>query len=89
MLDIRWIRDNPAEFDAALKSRGLVPASADILVIDEELRSCQTGLQDMQARRNQVSKEIGAAKAGGGDAQGLIDEVAILKTAIHDGEETQ
>jgi len=89
MLDIRWIRDNPAAFDAALKSRGLPPASADIVAVDHELRACQTELQDMQARRNQVSKEIGAAKAGGGDAQALIDEVADLKTAIHDGEETQ
>ena len=89
MLDIRWIRDNPAVFDAALNSRGLPPAAQGILQTDEGLRTCQTELQEMQARRNQVSKEIGAAKAQGKDAQALIGEVASLKTSIHDREETQ
>ena len=89
MLNIRWIRDNPAAFDAALKSRGLPPTSPEILQIDEQLRACQTELQEILARRNQVSKEIGATKAGGGDAQTLIDEVTDLKTAIHDREESQ
>ena len=89
MLDIRWIRDNPAAFDAALKSRGLLAASPEILQIDQQLRACQTELQEFLARRNQVSKEIGVTKAGGGDAQTLIDEVTDLKTAIHDREESQ
>ena len=89
MLDIRWIRDNPAAFDAALKSRGLLAASPEILQIDQQLRACQTELQEFLARRNQVSKEIGATKAGGGDAQTLIDEVTDLKTAIHDRKESQ
>ncbi len=33
----------------------------------------------MQARRNAASKEIGQAKAKGGDAQALMDEVARIK----------
>ena len=35
MHDIKWIRDNPAAFDAGLKRRGLEPLSASLLAIDE------------------------------------------------------
>ena len=88
MLDIRWIRNNPVPFDTALENRGLAPAASKILALDEELRSCQTGLQTLQARRNQASKEIGAAKAKGSNAQPLVDEVAALKSALQKRAET-
>ncbi len=89
MLDIRWIRKNPVPFDTALENRGLAPAANQILALDEELRSCQTFLQNLQARRNQASKEIGVAKAQGGNAQALIDEVAALKTDLQEREEAE
>ncbi len=76
-------------FDAALESRGLAPAAVEILALDEELRACQTDLQNVQARRNQASKEIGAAKARGGDARALIDEVAVLKIDLQEREEAE
>ena len=89
MLDIRWIRDNPAPFDAALASRGVAPAAADILTLDEELRACRTDLQELQARRNRASKEIGAARARGGEVRALVDEVAALKSDLRKREETE
>jgi len=89
MLDIRWIRNNSVPFDSALENRGLAPAASQILALDEELRSCQTVLQTLQARRNQASKDIGVAKAKGGNAQALIDEVAALKTDLQKREETE
>ena len=84
MLDIRWIREQPADLDRALRRRGLEPRADGAVTLDERRRSAQTALQQLLGRRNEVSKQIGAAKAQGGDAQTLIDEVAQLKVRIAD-----
>jgi seryl-tRNA synthetase len=89
MFDLKFIRETPDLFDRGLARRGVAGLSAAILARDAENRSLITRLQDAQARRNAVSKEIGAAKAKGGDAQSLIDEMAALKTDIQEGEERQ
>ncbi len=82
MHDIRLIRDDPAAFDAALARRGLVPTSADLLALDERRRALITELQIGQARRNEASKAIGAAKSRGDDATDLMTEVAMLKERL-------
>jgi seryl-tRNA synthetase len=79
MLDIRWIRENPETFDAALKMRGMDAMAAGLIDLDARRRAAQTELQEAQTRRNEASKQIGAAKASGGDADALIAEVAALK----------
>lgn len=87
MHDLRAIRDNPEGFDAALGRRGLEPVSGAILDLDARRRAVQTRLQEMQARRNEVSKEVGAAKKQGRDAQPLLDEMAALKDNLPKTEE--
>lgn len=84
MHDIRFIRENPAAFDAALARRGLAPLSADILAIDERSRTVKTQLQQGQARRNEASKLIGQAMAAKdtATAEALKAEVAALKDGI-------
>jgi len=62
MHDIKWIRDNAAAFDAALKRRGLAPMSPKLLAIDESRRAAIVKSEQAQARRNAASKEIGEAK---------------------------
>ena len=79
MHDIRFIRDNPDKFDAALERRGLDPVAGIILGIDGKRRGLQARLQEMQARRNQASKQIGARKSKGEDADALIAEVNDIK----------
>ncbi|WP_210336439.1 serine--tRNA ligase [Rhodomicrobium vannielii] len=89
VLDLKWIRENPADFDQGLARRGAEPLSSTALALDEELRAHKKALQDMQARRNAASKEIGKAKGKGGDpakAEALMAEVADLKGAIAAGE---
>ncbi len=103
MLDLKWIRENPQDLDSALARRNfslkredvpeayrqLEPASAAILALDEDRRANTKALQDMQARRNAASKEIGKAKGKGGDpakAAALMAEVAELKDKIAAGE---
>ena len=80
MHDIRFIRENPDAFDAALGRRGIDPLAATILDIDTRRRAVQGQLQDLQSRRNVASKEIGARKGRGEDADELIQEVATIKS---------
>jgi seryl-tRNA synthetase len=84
MFDIRAIRENPAAFDVGLARRGLEPASANILSLDERWRALASQTQDLQARRNDASKAIGAAKAKGDSAAGdaLMAEVAAIKADL-------
>lgn len=89
MHDIRSIRDNPAAFDAGLARRGVEPLSSRILELDQERRACQTQAQELQARRNEASKLIGAYKKDGKDAQPLLDEVAAIKEKMPQLEERE
>jgi seryl-tRNA synthetase len=84
MHDIKWIRDNPDAFDAALARRGLEPLSASLLAIDEKRRAAIMASEQAQARRNSASKEIGDAKKAKDDARAskLMAEVAELKTTL-------
>jgi seryl-tRNA synthetase len=88
MHDIRFIRENPEAFDAGLAKRSLAPLSASILELDAASRAVTTRLQEMQARRNEASKQIGAAKAQKNDelAATLMTEVAALKDGLTAGE---
>lgn len=82
MHDIRFIREHPEEFDQALKRRGLPAASKDIRNIDAGRRAAQTSMQDLQAQRNEISRQIGEIKKKGGDANALMQEVAVIKDKI-------
>ena len=86
MHDLRMIRKAPDRFDQGLERRGLAPLSAHILDLDRRRRATQTDLQEMQSRRNAVSKQVGAAKRNGEDARALIEEVQKLKEGIADDE---
>ena len=89
MHDIKWIRENPEAFDAALARRGAEPAASGLIALDEKRRSVIQSLQDMQSRRNAASKEIGAAMAQKNMelAEKLKAEVADLKENMPRAEE--
>lgn len=91
MLDIKWIRDNAEALDAALAKRGAEPLAAGLIALDEKRRSVVQSLQDMQARRNAASKEIGAAM-GKKDmelAEKLKAEIAHFKDIMPAAEEEE
>ena len=87
MHDIRAIRDDPDRYVRGWSARG-VAGSADVvgrlLQLDAALRATQTGMQDAQARRNELSKLIGQAKGrkDEDEAQRLMAEVDRLKGEI-------
>ncbi|MCW1934044.1 serine--tRNA ligase [Pararhodobacter zhoushanensis] len=94
MHDIRAIRENPQAFDAALARRGLAPLSAGLLALDEARRAKILAAETAQAEQNRASKEVGAAKAKGDDAEferlrALVAEkkAEIARLGVEAGEE--
>ena len=72
MHDLRWIRDHPSEFDHGLARRGLSPRAEEILALDRSWRAAETRVQEAQARRNRMAREIGAVKKRGEAVEPLL-----------------
>ncbi len=87
MLDIKWIRENPEAFDAGLGRRGLAAASGRLMEMDNARREAIALAQEIQARRNRLSKEIGILKGRGDDAAEAIAEVGRSKRQQGEAEE--
>jgi len=79
MHDLRAIRAEPDAFDAAMARRGLPPVSAELVLRDEGRRRALTLLQDKQARRNALAREIGQGRKSGQDTSVLEIEGGSLK----------
>jgi len=82
MHNINFIRDNPVEFDNAMKQRNEKPCSKKIIEIDEEKRKTQTVLQNILADKNNLSKEIGKLKSENKDVTDLLKKVEKFKSEI-------
>ncbi|MCX2696345.1 MULTISPECIES: serine--tRNA ligase [Ochrobactrum] len=91
MLDIKWIRENPEAFDAALAKRGAGAVSSELIALDEKRREHVGKVQAAQERRNAASKEIGKAMAekDAATADKLKAEVGELKAFLTEAEETE
>jgi seryl-tRNA synthetase len=68
MHDIKYIREKPEAFDAALARRGAAPHSAKLIELDKQRRAQESVYQTQLAERNKAAKEIGQAKASGNEA---------------------
>jgi seryl-tRNA synthetase len=79
MHDIRAIRADPDAFDAAMARRGVAPVALDLMTLDAERRAAQTALQEKQARRNALAREIGQGKRTGADTAALEAEATALR----------
>ncbi len=79
MHDIKWIRENPEEFDKGLKRRGLSPLSSEILKIDADHKIVQQNLQVLQSRRNEIAAAIGQAKRSGDNVESLTQEGSEIR----------
>lgn len=86
MLDINWIRNNPAAFDAALLRRGITSKAVDLLKFDQMHRESITLAQKLQTERKKLSREIGTLKKQGKDAANLISAVSEIKKQLIDAE---
>ena len=74
MLDIKWIRENPEKFDAAMNARSSEFKAAEVLALDEEKRKKTFLIQELQAKRNKIAQDVAATKRAGGDASAILEE---------------
>jgi seryl-tRNA synthetase len=92
MHDIKIIRENPDAFTRALKRRPAIEnpegLTAKLLELDEHKRKEITELQELQAKRNDVAKQIPMAKKEGKDVAPLIEEGNRIKQRIAELEAT-
>jgi seryl-tRNA synthetase len=81
MLDVRLIRSEPERVTAALARRGAGEQVDELLALDGRRRELLPALEESQAERNTLSKQIGAAKGAGDEAEAerLMARVGELK----------
>ena len=82
MHDIRAIRAEPQAFDAGMARRGVAPQSEAILTLDASRRTALAVLQDKQAKRNELSRDIGRAKRQGVDTASLELTAVTLRSEM-------
>ena len=82
MFDVKWIRENPNQFDAGLRRRGVSPRAAALVELDVRRRALISDTQELQGERNKASKQIGAAKRDSEDVEQLVRQVVTLKEQL-------
>jgi seryl-tRNA synthetase len=86
MLDIQALRNDLDKVVIQLKSRNFAFDTVKFTALEAERKTVQTRTQDLQAKRNVASKQIGVAKSKGEDASEILKEVAGLGEQLKAGE---
>lgn len=82
MLDLKYLRENPELVDAAMASRNTTWDKERFFELDEARRSAISQVEELQATRNRVSKEIGALMR-----EGKREEAEAAKAQVREGNE--
>ena len=82
MLDIKEVRKNPSEVERKLKTKDPQIELKPLLDMDERLRSLKTEVEELKAKRNAVSKELGLKKQKGEDIAPFTASMAELAEII-------
>ncbi|MEQ1916737.1 MAG: serine--tRNA ligase [Gallionella sp.] len=86
MLDIQSLRNDLAAVAARLATRGFVLDTAKFERLEAERKTIQVRTQELQAKRNASSKQIGFAKSKGEDVTAILAEVANLGDELKQAE---
>ena len=78
MLDIQLLRNDLDGVAQRLAARGYTLDTAQFAAMEQERKEVQTRTQELQAKRNATSKQIGMAKSKGEDVAPIMAEVATL-----------
>ncbi len=87
MLDLKLIRSDPERVKSALARRGAAEQVDRLLALDARRRELLPEVENAQAERKALSKQIGEAKQAGEDAAELMATVQGLKERIESGKE--
>jgi len=84
MLDLGFVRGNLEVVEAKLRARGADPAAllGDFRHLDQKRREAITASEQLKARRNDLSQQVGALKREGKDATELMEETRSLKDKL-------
>lgn len=82
MHDLRALRADPDGFDAALARRGLAPLAHELIWRDEERRAALQALQEQQAQRKVLAREIGQGRKSGHETGALEYKAVELRDHI-------
>jgi seryl-tRNA synthetase len=78
MLDIQLLRKELPAAVAGLKRRGFEFDEAAFRALEDERRKLQSRTEELQGRRNSLSKQVGMLKSKGEDASAVLAEVGGL-----------
>lgn len=87
MLDIQLLRSDLEGVAKRLASRGFTLDMSHFQALEQDRKLTQTRTQELQAKRNATSKQIGQAKAKGEDVSAIMAEVANLGDELKAAEE--
>ena len=87
MLDLKAIRSDPERFKQALARRGAAEKVDELLALDARRRELLPEVENAQAERKTLSKQIGEKKQAGEEAEQLMATVQGLKQTIESGKE--
>jgi seryl-tRNA synthetase len=90
MLDLGFVRGNLEVVEAKLRARGADPGAllGNFRQLDQKRREAITASEQLKARRNDLSQQVGALKREGKDATELMDETRALKDKLDDLDKT-
>lgn len=86
MLDIQQLRKDLAGVVAGLGRRGVAFEEATFRALEDERKVLQTRTEELQAKRNSLSKQIGIMKGKGEDTAGVMAEVGSLGDELKSNE---
>jgi seryl-tRNA synthetase len=87
MLDTNLLRKDVGAVAERLRTRGYEFDVARFQAIEAERKAVQVATEDLQARRNALSKQVGALKARGEDAAAVMAEAAAIPQRLKELEE--
>ena len=87
MLDIQLLRSQAAQVAERLAARGVGFDVATFQALEDERKGLQMRTQELQARRNALSKQIGQLKSKGEDTAAVMSEVSGLGDELKRNEE--
>jgi seryl-tRNA synthetase len=84
MLDLGFVRNNLEFVEEKLRARGADPAAllGDFRALDQRRREAITQSEQLKARRNELSQQVGALKKAGQDATAVMEETRALKEKL-------
>ena len=84
MLDIKFIRENRDLVRNGAEAKGITINLDEIFILDDKRRALIQEGDELKAKRNLISAEVGKIKKQGGDASKIIAEMESVKNRIQE-----